>query len=467
MIKDLMNRDLTIAANPLSRTSNPSVQGAGQAFDQFMSDLEQRNRDTIPRTRESLRRNEGNARSADRRPERVQETSRESMSQENSRQSLENLNHVGIERLDDSSDVGTYVTETADIQDNTDYAYEEIQIVIIEYIAEAVQVPPDVLLELLEAVEIQAEELADPTAANKFLQNLLKVESPVELLTMPEYQDSLKQLTETVADIVEKAAPTEVVKPALDRLAGLVATVDEQNNLYVSMEESYIAEETEEDNHVQVPNNRRGDTNTTDTSPEAPMGKEETVTVAEAPEVLLQDAQPVDVVTAANPAAAISAQAAMIQNTAQVSASITADPVQVMQQIIAHVKTAAPESFSELRMTLRPEHLGDVTLRIAVQNGVVMAMFVAENQRIKEIIESNFNQLREALAEQGIEISELFVSVNGEDNPEEQMNQYIKAQQEAMRRLQRAAGAAEEEEPEEPAPIDPSIVLNNTVDFSA
>jgi flagellar hook-length control protein FliK len=140
-----------------------------------------------------------------------------------------------------------------------------------------------------------------------------------------------------------------------------------------------------------------------------------------------------------------------------------------LEQIVSKVKTVSAENFAELRITLRPEQLGDVSLRIAVQNGVVMALFVAESQRIKEIIEANFNQLRDALSEQGIEVSELFVSVNGEDSGSqmELMNQLPKAQQEAMRRLQRAAGVVAEVEEEEPAPVDPSIVLNNTVEFTA
>jgi flagellar hook-length control protein FliK len=92
-------------------------------------------------------------------------------------------------------------------------------------------------------------------------------------------------------------------------------------------------------------------------------------------------------------------------------------------------------------------------------------MFVAENQRIKEIIEANFNQLRQALQEQGIEVSQLSVSVSQED-AEERMNQFLKAQQENMRRLQRLAGMAEVEEEAEVMPVtDPT--LENTVDYRA
>lgn len=126
------------------------------------------------------------------------------------------------------------------------------------------------------------------------------------------------------------------------------------------------------------------------------------------------------------------------------------------------------QSYAELKLMLKPESLGEVALRIATQNGIVTAMFVAENQRVKEIIESNFTQLRDALKEQGLEVSELSVSV-GHEGAEERMNQFMKAQQEAMRRAHRIAVgrsgeiAAEESEPE-PAPVNDG---RSTVDFSA
>jgi len=94
-------------------------------------------------------------------------------------------------------------------------------------------------------------------------------------------------------------------------------------------------------------------------------------------------------------------------------------------------------------------------------------MFVAENQRVREIIESNFNQLRDSLEEQGIQVSQLSVSVSDQD-AEERMNQFLKAQQESMERMRRAAGVGNVDETEtEPQAVDPASVLLNTVDFSA
>jgi hypothetical protein len=67
------------------------------------------------------------------------------------------------------------------------------------------------------------------------------------------------------------------------------------------------------------------------------------------------------------------------------------------------------------------------------------------------------------LEQQGIEVSQLFVSV-GEDDSQQQMYEFLKAQQEAMRRLQRASGRLNEAEEEA---VEAEILVDNTVSFTA
>jgi len=443
MIKEVAIPEVGLIRPASNRRSN---QGSSQGFDRFMTDLENRNSpNTAPEPRERV--------------DRSQETSRgqEPPLREEARPSSE-------DELPTQEVAETEVTtnESAPAEDEQEVELDiEIPPVIVEVLAEAVQVPPKVVYEVLAAAEVEPEELTEAPAANKFLQVLLKVESPVELLTLPEYKEALKQLCKAVEEVVEAPVPKEA-KPALERLSGLVASVDEQNNLVISIE----AEETEEET-PELMQGRQDNTRGEARGQEVQASTEEAAPVVyDAPDVMLNDGQTTDAPAAVSPIAA-APQAAAVQTAAPVSAPVTADPVQVMQQIVSHVRSVAPENFAELRMTLRPEHLGDVTMRVSVQNGIVMALFVAESQRIKEIIESNFNQLRDALAEQGIEVSELFVSVNGDQSSEEQLNQFLKAQQEALRRLRNASLGNVIEEEAEPAPVDPALVMNNTVDFSA
>ena len=458
MIKDMMARDLkdlTFSASALN-TASPNVNRNGQDFDQFMARLDARESAAEHRRQE----NPDNRRS-ERSENSPEPQVREVLTSHNEVLSTDIGQEDRTDEVLESSEVAG--VDTNYVQEET-LEDEEIQADIVYNLAEAVYVMPEVVYEMLEALEIKPVELAEPQAANKYLQNLLKVESPVELLTMPEYQEALKQVAEAVTQIIEAGTQADKPKPALEKLSGLVALVDEKNQLVVMEAEVLEDSDADEEEEPFQPLERRErpEVNQNSQNTQAVQTENAANVVAEAPEVLLQEAQPVSPVTAVNPAASLAA--IQTPNAAEVSTATRVDPTMVMEQIVSKVKTISPENFSELRMTLRPEHLGDVTLRIAVQNGIVTAMFVAESQRIKEIIEQNFNLLRDALEEQGIEVADLFVSVDS-GNPEEQANQFLKAQQEALRRLQRAAGTAEAEVIEEETPV--VINMDNTVDFSA
>lgn len=92
-----------------------------------------------------------------------------------------------------------------------------------------------------------------------------------------------------------------------------------------------------------------------------------------------------------------------------------ADPAEIVKQIVEKLKVDFRQDVTEIKLTLKPESLGDVSLKISVQNGVVTAQFTAESQRVKEIIESNFAELKNSLNEKGVQVSELtvFVGQNG------------------------------------------------------
>lgn len=90
---------------------------------------------------------------------------------------------------------------------------------------------------------------------------------------------------------------------------------------------------------------------------------------------------------------------------------------EVINQIVEKFKAGIiGENVSEIKITLKPEYLGDVSLRVVSENGIVSAQFTAENQRVKEIIEANFNNLKDMLDEQGVQVSALSVSVGSESS---------------------------------------------------
>lgn len=70
------------------------------------------------------------------------------------------------------------------------------------------------------------------------------------------------------------------------------------------------------------------------------------------------------------------------------------------------------QGLSEARISLYPEHLGQVDVKITMQNGQMVAQFVTEHLLAKESLEGQMSQLRAALQAQGIQVTKLEVTQN-------------------------------------------------------
>ncbi|SDE69699.1 flagellar hook-length control protein FliK [Fontibacillus panacisegetis] len=67
---------------------------------------------------------------------------------------------------------------------------------------------------------------------------------------------------------------------------------------------------------------------------------------------------------------------------------------------------------SEAKISLYPEHLGQVDVKITMQNGLLTAQFVTEHAFAKESLEAQMAQLRQALQSQGLQVNKLEVTQN-------------------------------------------------------
>jgi hypothetical protein len=115
----------------------------------------------------------------------------------------------------------------------------------------------------------------------------------------------------------------------------------------------------------------------------------------------------------------VPADAHVMSAPARLETGKSAELNEVIRQVTDGIKAESlGVGVSELKVTLKPESLGEVTLKLLSDNGILTARFTAENQRVKEIMESNFNSLHGSLSEQGIVISQLSVSVGERETPD-------------------------------------------------
>lgn len=96
---------------------------------------------------------------------------------------------------------------------------------------------------------------------------------------------------------------------------------------------------------------------------------------------------------------------------------------EVINQIVKKAEIVVTDSAHEMRMQLEPENLGKLTLKLAVEKGLITAKFVAESNEVKQIIESGFNELKDMLQEKGLVVQNFSVSV-GHENKGDNFNSY-------------------------------------------
>lgn len=84
---------------------------------------------------------------------------------------------------------------------------------------------------------------------------------------------------------------------------------------------------------------------------------------------------------------------------------------EIISSIISKAKLLVTNKQSEIVVDLKPESLGKMVLKVVTENDNVTAKFFTENYRVKEVIEANFQALKDSLEKQGLIVQDISVSV--------------------------------------------------------
>jgi len=115
-------------------------------------------------------------------------------------------------------------------------------------------------------------------------------------------------------------------------------------------------------------------------------------------------------------------------SSAQLPAS-NVDPQDLVEQIVKNVELLNKASSSEMKIQLKPEFLGKMMIKIAIEDGVVTARFTTESQQVKHLLEANMGSLKQSLESQGLRVDRTEVNVqldnggafHGNDSGRQQM----------------------------------------------
>lgn len=99
---------------------------------------------------------------------------------------------------------------------------------------------------------------------------------------------------------------------------------------------------------------------------------------------------------------------------------------QIIQQVENGIKINYNNHLKEMKIKLQPEELGEVEIKMTIENNIMKANFVVESQTVKDILESRFDNLRNALNDKGFHGAEINVSVStGEGNQKNSNNNFV------------------------------------------
>lgn len=101
------------------------------------------------------------------------------------------------------------------------------------------------------------------------------------------------------------------------------------------------------------------------------------------------------------------------------------DKSDVLKQITSKIKADYKNDLNEIKITLTPEHLGALTIKVSLERGILSARAFVENANVKQLLESNINELKENLKEQGVDFASLDVSVGSDSDSKERNSNFF------------------------------------------
>ena len=313
-------------------------------------------------------------------------------------------------------------------------------------IAAVLNVSMDVVIQILDDLGLEAIDLTDKPKLHLFMQQLFDANSSVELLNVPGIGEAFVNVEQILAQPAPESPqnPTHTAATPGEPTAYILPDRPVETTVYAPLPaappvnitvkpltleaaapiETAVAAETPvaENAAIKIAPAQTPEFNA-QTRPNgeafAPVVEQEAVVQAEDGEAVI---------------AAPQTPARVVTLTPQQTRAPDA-PREIMNQIADRIRVEVRGNITELRMLLRPESLGEVSLKIATVNGIITAQFIAENQRVRQVIEANFAELRDALAERGVEVGELSVTV-GDGATNEAMESFLREPGRAERTLQ-------------------------------
>jgi flagellar hook-length control protein FliK len=335
------------------------------------------------------------------------------------------------------------VPTMSDKIDSSQEALSDFEEEAVSVVSEGLNVDEDQVKEVLEELGMTAFDLLNPQNLAAVVQELTGATDSTELLLntdfeellgniedlgsnlmeqlnlQPEQMDELisqldqmaaAQQTQTGADVVqESTAATDVAPETQSEKVTEISVSDPQQNKIIRTD----AKETEDKNPVNPVSAEesetklqdeqvRVETDASDSRSSSKDAREQTSSGADQGAALGNPA------TEMTPGTAVEAPVAETE----VPLSYTSvDALDLIEQVAENVKVVLANDSTSMEMQLNPENLGKIYLNVSTKEGMVNAQIAAQNEAVKEALETQIATLRENLNQAGVKVDAIEVTV--------------------------------------------------------
>ena len=117
------------------------------------------------------------------------------------------------------------------------------------------------------------------------------------------------------------------------------------------------------------------------------------------------------------------------------------DVQDIISQITQYTKVTVEQTQSSIEMQLNPAHLGKIYLQVMSRDGIITAQLAAQNEAVKQALESQAAALRENMSQQGLKVEAVEVTIASHEFEQNLENQRQQAEAEAEADRQKNGGS--------------------------
>lgn len=333
--------------------------------------------------------------------------------------------------------------------------YEKLKEEITEALTEELGITEEELTEVMELLGITFENLLNGDGLKELLMQVNGSQDMTELL----FSDAFQELTQALGQLVQEFTEQAELTPEEWNL--VLAKLEEINDSSKVPAEEVIPEAGEivlAEEAIRQPQKEDAVLETEENTLQQPRQEKEvspeTVTTEETAPEQEEAVKPVEQNTETKHQGKEAASGQeehpmtfqQTQTTVNSAGEVVVETVErtfidvqdIINQVSEYTRVTVQQAQSSIEMQLNPAHLGKIYLQVVSKEGMITAQLAAQNEAVKEALESQAVQLKETMNQQGLKVEAVEVTIAShefEQNLENQGQQNM--QEEAGRESNR------------------------------